>query len=245
VPRPRQTPATEILPTKRQKELRGWIEQAIIADDLRPGDRIDEQEICRRFGVSRTPVREALLQLEALDLIEFRPRHGAVVKLLTIKQIAAIWEVRIVVEGLAAELATRRMNTAERMQLVAIHEASTAFVEAGQVRDYDIANQRFHEAIHSGCRNDYLAREAQAIQQRLRPYRRDALDRAGELRRSYEGHRAIIAAITVGDEKAAGAAMRQHVSSGLQFIDLVAELPEGRHIGPPADMEQAGANDAA
>lgn len=227
------------LPTKRQRELRGWIEEAMVTDDLRPGDRIDEQEVCRRFGVSRTPVREALLQLEALDLIEFRPRHGAVVKVLSIKQIAAIWEVRIEIEGLAAELATRRMNTTERAQLVAIHDASTAFVEAGQVRDYDVANQRFHEAIHIGCRNDYLAKEATAIQQRLRPYRRDALERAGELRRSYDGHSNILAAITVGDEKAAGAAMRTHVSSGLQFIDLVAELPEGRRLNMPVDVEQA------
>jgi DNA-binding GntR family transcriptional regulator len=107
------------------------------------------------------------------------------------------------------------------------------------VRDYDVANQRFHEAIHYGCRNDYLAKEAQAIQQRLRPYRRDALDRAGELRRSYEGHRNILAAITIGDEKAAGVAMRQHVSSGLQFIDLVAELPDIRPGTQAADLEQA------
>jgi DNA-binding GntR family transcriptional regulator len=227
----------DALPTKRQKDLRSWIEDSMASGELRPGDRIDEPEICKRFGVSRTPVREALLQLEALDLIEFRPRHGAVVKLLTIKEIAAIWEVRIVVEGLAAELATRRMNAAERAQITAIHEGSRPFVESGQISGYDIANARFHEALRAGCRNDYLSKEALAIQRRLFPYRRYALDRAGELKRSFDGHQNILDAVRIGDEKAAGAAMRAHVSGGLPFIELVAELPEQRPAAQPTDTE--------
>lgn len=218
----------DTLPTKRQREMRVWIEDAIASDELRPGDRIDEQDICRRFGVSRTPVREALLQLQALDLVEFRPRHGAIVKTLSIKEIAAIWEVRSVIEGLAAELATRRMSAAEREKLAAIHGESRAPMTRGLVREYDVLNQRFHEIIHAGCRNDYLAKEALTIQRRLAPYRRYALDRAGELRRSFDDHENILAAINAGDERAAGLAMREHISSGLPIIELVAEFPEGR-----------------
>ena len=228
----------DAISTKRQRSLRSWLEDALFTGDLQPGDRLDEQEICRRFGVSRTPVREAMLQLEALDLIEFRPRHGAVVKALTIKEIGAIWEVRIVVEGLAAELATRRMKPQERAELNAVHEESRELIDGRQVGAYDLANQRFHRIIHNGCRNDYLAREAISIERRLRPYRRYTLDKAGEPRRSFEGHQRIVDAINVGDEQAAGTAMRDHVSSGLPFIDLVAELPEVRPMratGPSAN----------
>lgn len=208
-----------------QKRLRAWLENQILDGHLAPGDRIDEQEVCARFGVSRTPVREALMQLSSLDLIEFRPRFGAVVRQMSVKEIAAIWEVLTSLEGLAAALAARRMTGEDLARLQALHGDSRRAMEACDVAGYDDCNNRFHEAIYQGGRNDYLAGQAMTIRRRLQSYRRYPFRRAGGLQRSFTGHQLVVDAILAGDDEAAAAAMRDHVTGGLTFLDLVAELP--------------------
>lgn len=209
----------------RQNEIRAWLESEILEGRLRPGDRIGEQEICRTFAVSRTPVREALLQLASVDLVEFRPRQGALVLRISVRQIAAMWEVMTSLEGLCAELAARRMDGAERDALQAIHDSSRLCVSTDDVVGYDRCNREFHELIYAGCRNDYLAEHVRDIRRRLRIYRRYPFQRAGGIERSVHGHEAVLRALGAGNDAAAGAAMREHVAGGLSFLDLVAELP--------------------
>jgi DNA-binding GntR family transcriptional regulator len=211
----------------RQNEIRAWLENEILEGHLRPGDRISEQEICEKFAVSRTPVREALLQLASVELIEFRPRHGAVVLRISVRQIAAMWEVMTSLEGLCAELAARRMNHEEREALQVVHDRSRQLVAEDDIAGYDNCNREFHEIIYAGCRNDYLATHVRDIRRRLRIYRRYPFQRAGGMERSLAGHEAVLGALIVGDDTAAGSAMREHVAGGLSFLDLVAELPAG------------------
>jgi DNA-binding GntR family transcriptional regulator len=211
----------------RQNEIRAWLENEILEGHLRPGDRIGEQEICQKFAVSRTPVREALLQLASVELIEFRPRHGAVVLRISVRQIAAMWEVMTSLEGLCAELAARRMNHEEREALQVVHDRSRQLVVEDDIAGYDNCNREFHEIIYAGCRNDYLATHVRDIRRRLRIYRRYPFQRAGGMERSLTGHQAVLRALTAGDDAAAGSAMREHVAGGLSFLDLVAELPAG------------------
>src|SRR4051812_29398608 len=104
------TQSIKKIPIRRQGELRVCLENEILEGKIAPGTFLRENEICRRFKVSRTPVREALLQLASLDLIEFRPRRGAIVRQMSVKQIAAMWEVLTSLEALAAGLAARRMT---------------------------------------------------------------------------------------------------------------------------------------
>jgi DNA-binding GntR family transcriptional regulator len=212
-----------------QKGLRAWLEGEILDGRLAPGERVDEQQVCARFGVSRTPVREALLQLASLDLIEFRPRYGAIIRQMSVKEIAAIWEVLTCLEGLAAGLAARRMTMEDRAALERIHADARGFMEAGEVAGYDDRNKLFHEAIYRGCRNDYLANQAMTIRRRLQSYRRYPFHRAGGLQRSFAGHQQVLDAIIAGDDEKAAAAMRDHVAGGLSFLDLVAELPAHRN----------------
>lgn len=212
-------------PLNRQKKLRAWLEEEILEGRLRPGDHIDEQDLARRFGVSRTPVRETLLQLASLDLVEMRPRMGAIVRQISVQEIAAMWEVLVDLESLAAGLAARRMEADGRKALAAIHEASLPLVGRNDIAGYDASNRRFHEAIYSGCRNGYLGGLARTIRRRLEPYRRYPFQRAGGLQRSLDGHAAVLDAITRGDDEAATRAMKQHVAGGLTFLDIVAEMP--------------------
>lgn len=218
-------------PLSQQKKLRSWLEEEILEGRLRPGDPIDEQDIGRRFGVSRTPVRETLLQLASLDLIEMRPRHGAVVRQISVPEIAAMWEVLVELESLAAGLAARRMGADHRKQLAAIHEEARPLVEHNNVALYDEANRRFHEAIYDGCCNSYLTGLTLTIRRRLKPYRRYPFQRAGGLQRSFEGHTQVIDAIMSGNDEAAARAMREHVAGGLTFLDLVAEMPQHAPTG--------------
>ena len=210
----------------RQKELRNWIENEIVEGRFAPGDKLDEQEICKRFGVSRTPIREALLQLASIGLVVFRRRHGTIVARMTMKQVVSMWEVLTNLEGLCAALAARRMTLPERAELRSICEASEPHVTAGDVSAYDEASTAFHSLIYAGCRNEYLATEVKEIRSRTRAYRRSSFHRSGRLAHSFAGHQGIMEAIFKGDDAAADQLMRDHIMSSLSVLDMVAEIPE-------------------
>jgi len=205
-------------------QLRAWLEAQIVDGHLRPGDRIAETDLCKKFNVSRTPVREAFLQLASVGLITFRPRQGAVVAKLSVKELVAMWEVLTGLEGLCAELAARRMTPDLRARLAAVHEASRASLAANDVAGYDEANRRLHAMIYRGTQNDYLAKHVEDIRRRLGVYRRLPFERPGGIERSFQGHDNVVKAILAGDYRAAYSAMREHVSGGLTFLDFIAEI---------------------
>lgn len=210
--------------TNGQGQLRAWLEEQIANGHFRPGDRIDEKQLCQRFNVSRTPVREALLQMASIGLVTFRPRQGAVVARMSVKEIIAMWEVLTGLEGLSAELAARRMSPEGRAKLAAVHEASRASLASNDVASYDEANHQLHELIYSGAQNDYLGQHVKDIRCRLQVYRRLPFERPGGIERSFQGHEKVVQAILTGDDRMAHAAMKEHVSGGLTFLDFVAQI---------------------
>ncbi|SMH39237.1 transcriptional regulator, GntR family [Azospirillum lipoferum] len=210
----------------RPSQLRAWLENEISEGHFRPGDRLDEQELCKRFGVSRTPVREALLQLASLGLVIFRPRQGAEITRLSVKQIAAMLEVLAKLEGYCAQLAARRMTRDEQDRLRSILLSFLPMVEAKDVAGYDEANHEFHEAIYAGARNEFLASQVRDIRRRLRMYRRNPFQRPGGMERSYAGHHRVAEAIVAGDDAGAEAAMHEHVIGAVGLMDFLAELPD-------------------
>jgi DNA-binding GntR family transcriptional regulator len=210
----------------RQNELRSWLEQQIAEGEIQPGESIDEEFLRKRFGVSRTPVREALLQLESMGLVEFRSRQGAVVAQMSVRQIAAMWEVLANLEGLCAALSARRMTPEDIDHLRAIHERSEQFVESRDARAYAVANTAFHEALYAGCRNDYLSDQVKNIRNRMNAYRRFPFEKAGGIERSFLGHQSVLEAVAAGRSDEADIAMRAHVTSATSFLDVIAELPE-------------------
>ena len=102
---------------RRAEGVRCRLETEIFSGALTPGERLDEMGLARRFGVSRTPVREALLQLSSAGLIEMRPRQGAVVAAITVQQLLQMFEVMAEMEALCARYAARRMGPDERQAL--------------------------------------------------------------------------------------------------------------------------------
>ncbi|KPF71042.1 GntR family transcriptional regulator [Bosea sp. AAP35] len=206
---PKPRPATA--PLTRSESLRLQIADEIVSGALEPGTPLDEQELAARFGVSRTPVREAIRQLSASGLVSVRPHRGAVVALPTPSQLNNMFEAMGELEGLCAGLAARNMTVPERRGLEALHEDLRLLVHQGDPTSYHEKNEAFHAAIYAGSHNGYLAELTLMTRARVAPFRRAQFRATGRLGGSYQEHDLIVQAILRGDQTGAVEAMRAHI----------------------------------
>ncbi|MFC3694107.1 GntR family transcriptional regulator [Chenggangzhangella methanolivorans] len=188
------------------------LSDAIMSGEFEPGDRLDEHSLADRFGVSRTPVREALRQLATSGLVEVRPRRGAVVASLTADRLAELFGAMAELEATCSRLSAIGMSPVERRRLEAHHESMSAFVTENDPEGFAAANLTFHTMIYAGAHNGPLAEMAAGLRQRLLPYRRAQFHTPGRLPRSHAEHGAVVEAIVAADAAAAHAAMLRHVS---------------------------------
>ena len=192
-------------------EIRSFIMGEIVSGALRPGDLLDEAGLSRRFRVSKTPVREAILQLEAAGIVEKRPRAGAFIAALGPDQLIELIELHSELEGAAAYHAARRATPA---QLAALRQAAAAYAEAAggdATGDATYArNLAFHLAVFAGANNQALARALDMTGARLIAYFRaqEGLRRGDG--RAVAEHAEIVDAIAAGRADDARAAMRRH-----------------------------------
>ncbi len=183
----------------------------IVEGALAPGVRLDEQSLAEAFGVSRTPVREALAQLAAMGLVERRPHRGVVVAGLSVERLLHLFELMTELEGVCARLAAMRMTNAERARLLSDHEAARRLAEAEDVEGYADANRLFHLAIYDGAHNPALVETTRDVRNRVAPFRRAQFRVDGRPSASWVEHDAVVAAILAQDAEAACAAMRDHI----------------------------------
>jgi DNA-binding GntR family transcriptional regulator len=209
----------------RTQALREAIEDRIATGAFPPGMRLDESELAQQFGVSRTPLREALIQLGSMGLVSMRPRRGAVVADVTPQRLLEMFEVMAELEAMCARLAARRMSKPDEEELLAAHRACEAAVLAADPDDYYHKNERFHHAIYRASHSGFLAEQATALQRRLRPYRRLQLRVRNRMSASFAEHVQIVDALSLGDPEAAADHLRQHILvQGTRFADLLASL---------------------
>ena len=207
------------------ERLRESIEEEIATGKLLPGTRLDEVDLATRFGVSRTPIREALRLLLGEGLVETRPQRGMVVAQVTPQRLIEMFEVMAELEAMCARLAARRMSDAELAEIEAAHEACRGSAAARDADAYFYANERFHYAIYAAAHNSFLFEQAAALQRKLRPYRRLQLRVRNRPQRSFEEHQAILDALRESDADKAQQAIRSHVVvQGERFADLIASL---------------------
>jgi len=195
----------------RAEELRAQLADDIVRGALAPGRTLDEMELARRFGVSRTPVREAIRQLAASGLVETRPHRGAVVARPSHEHILGMFEAMAELEALCAGLAAERMNPTERRALEAVHEELRVLIQGGDPQRYHEANEQFHATIYAGAHNAYLAEMTLATRGRVQPFRRAQFRLLGRLAKSHVEHDRIVLAIVRGDRVGAASAMRAHI----------------------------------
>ncbi len=188
------------------------IADGILSGAFAPGARLDEHSLAQQYGVSRTPVREALRQLATTGLIEMRPRKGAIVTQITAPQLEALFGAMAEMEATCARLATMSMTPLERRRLQSQHDSMAELVTRGDPEVFAEANHAFHTAIYAGAHNPVLADFTTALRRRLAPFRRAQFRAPGRLPRSHAEHDAVVKAILSGDAAAAHAAMLHHVS---------------------------------
>jgi DNA-binding GntR family transcriptional regulator len=211
--------------TRRPGQLCEEIEERIVTGVYPPGTRLDEQELANSFGVSRTPVREALIQLASIGLIEIKPRRGASVPEIGADRVCEMFEVMAELEGMCGRLAARRITTGEQYALQEAHQACEAARDANTPDVYYELNEVFHQRIYEASHNTFLAEQATALHRRLRPYRRLQLRVRNRMASSFNEHQAILDAIVKGDSDLAESQLRSHVTvQGERFADLVSTL---------------------
>jgi len=214
--------------------VRDAIEQDIVTGFYSPGDRLDEAGLAARHQVSRTPVREALIQLSTMGLVKMVPNRGAFVTQLTITELVEMFEVMGELEAMCARLAARRIRPEQLKRLEEAQAACATAQQAGNSDDYYYANAEFHRLIYEASGNGFLAENAHALQRRLKPYRRLQLRVPGRVNSSLSEHEEVLAAIRARDDVRARDAMRNHVViQGEYFSDFLALMrPVERQLIP-------------
>ncbi|MDK9713720.1 GntR family transcriptional regulator [Sulfuritalea hydrogenivorans] len=186
----------------------------IFAHELPPGGWIDEQALASEYGISRTPLREALKVLAAEGLVVLKPRRGCYVTELSEQDIDEVFPVMALLEGRVAEEAARRATSADFAHLAAIHEELERHAAANDADRFFEANQRFHAALQTIAGNRYLAQLIDDARKVIKLTRRDSLRLEGRLKQSLAEHRAILEALRLKDADLAGQRMRDHLLSG-------------------------------
>jgi DNA-binding GntR family transcriptional regulator len=194
---------------------------------LRPGQPIDERALAEQFEVSRTPIREAILQLAAQGFIVVGPRSGASVPKLSIHLLRELLELLGEMEATAAKFAARRIRLAEKQELEQILADCVDAAKANDPIAYDAANTRFHDLVYQAARNNSLVDQIHRLRTRSAGYTADRFEAPGRMARSLQDHAAIAAALLRGDPEQAHAAMLEHISiGGRDFAEFVSGLPE-------------------
>jgi DNA-binding GntR family transcriptional regulator len=212
--------------SRRSEQMGDQIEERIVTGIYPPGMRLDETELASSFGVSRTPIREALIQLSSEGLVEIRPRRGAIVAEIGQQRLYEMFEVMAELEAMCGRLAARRITEAEQSAFVAAHQACETARNANDPDSYYQLNEQFHRLLYAASHNVFLEEQAVALSKRLRPYRRLQLRVRDRMSTSFSEHASVVEAILAQDGELAAKRIREHVVvQGQRFADLVATLP--------------------
>ncbi|MEZ5750771.1 MAG: GntR family transcriptional regulator [Paracoccaceae bacterium] len=179
----------------------------------RPGDRLVESELAERFGVSRTPIREALQRLETQSLLS-RDGRSLIVASLDHNQLAELYVVRAELEGLAARLAAKHATVEEVRVLRDMVSEDRRLVQ--DPRALSRANKRFHKQIHLASHNRFLIQQLDLVHRSMALLATTSLEAEGRGKAALDEHEAMVDAIARGDGDAADQALRTHISRAFE-----------------------------
>lgn len=217
--------------------------QAVLADDIvhgriPPGEPLDEARLASSFGVSRTPIREAIRQLEAIGLAEARPHRGAVAARISSERLDEMFAVMGDLEALCARRSALFMTPQERRGLEEVHAEGARLTAAGSIADYVDYNILFHDTVYKGAHNGFLAELTASVRQRLAPFRKAQFEGLGRLAKSHQEHDRVVRAILRGDAETAATEMLHHIVVVRDAVDDV--VVDSARRGTPA-MDHASA----
>jgi DNA-binding GntR family transcriptional regulator len=194
------------------------LEERILLGEIAAGARLDEVALARSFGVSRTPIREALQSVVSRGMAVRLPYKGVLVSEISPERIDQLFEAMGEIEALCGRFAAQRMTMEERAALLSRHEDMSRLAASGDAEGYEAANTRFHQLIYTGSHNEDFAEMAEAMRLKLSPFRRSQLADAVRMERSDAEHAQIVEAIVERDSPAAERALRRHLVSAAQTM---------------------------
>ncbi len=183
--------------------------------EISPGARLREEDVGAQLNLSRTPVREALRRLEADGIVEHRARIGAVVRKLSHGEVVELYEMRVVLERTAAEMAAKHGSEAEFDTLADLNTAIGE--ERANPSNAAAINQEFHRGLYLACRNRFLLEAARALNNSLMLLGPTTFTDADRVDTVVGQHTAIIEALRAREPQAAGAAAEAHLQTSLRY----------------------------
>ncbi|MBP0615090.1 GntR family transcriptional regulator [Jiella mangrovi] len=224
--RPVEEPRARAPGSTLSEDLRATLEEMIVAGSLSPGERLDEAELASRFGMSRTPVREAVKSLVAMGLLEMRPRQGVTVATISIPVLLEMFQMMAALEGLCAKLAARRATISERRALREIHSRLIQSLSDGSPERFYTINLEFHELLYDASHAQFIASQTRSLRRRIGAYRRSVTHQPGRMAATIGEHERILDAIERADAEEAFKAALDHVNLlGDDMADFIAGLP--------------------
>jgi DNA-binding GntR family transcriptional regulator len=193
--------------------VRDLLEEAILEGELKPGERLRAEALAQRFGTSRTPIREALLQLEGQGLVEVEPNRGAVVRAFDREDLLDLYNLRALLEPAIAARAATRIDAADIERLAALCD------DDAPVEEQMAANESFHRVIASACGSPRLQVAMRAASGIPRTFRQRFWHSADQRAESLLCHRRIVSAFSNRDGALAEAVMRMHILGAIAFLE--------------------------
>ncbi|BEP27680.1 GntR family transcriptional regulator [Helicovermis profundi] len=202
------------------------IREDILNKKYKLGEKIVEAKLAEELGVSRTPVREALKQLELDGLVENIPNRGVVVKGITTQDIEDIYLIRMEIEGIAAKWCSERMNGEELEQLKEVYELMEFYTFKNDVEKCFELNTKFHEIIYTATKSRYLEHVLRDFQIFMKSTRSESLRSEGRLDTALNEHKLILEAFLERNGDKAVERIKKHIDSSRLNIKKIKSATE-------------------
>jgi DNA-binding GntR family transcriptional regulator len=215
--------------TLREKILE-TIRDAILKGTLSPGEKVAEPELAERFGISRTPIREAFRQLESEGYLTVIPRKGAVVTSLSERDVQEFYSIKSILEGYAAHMAAERLSERDLDRLETINARLAHLAREGDIKTFFRVHNEFHELFIRAAGNEKLLELINQLMMKFNRLRMASLSLPGRMEISVQEHRKIIDAFRERDGAKADNLVRRTAAYGGQVLIQSMTQEEGRRV---------------
>jgi len=207
---------TKLINRPLYEDVAERLREQIFSHELAPGSWLDEQSLAQAFGISRTPMREAIKVLASEGLVTTKMNKGAYVTEVDRRDLEQIFTVLSLLEGQAAKETALKATEAQLTQLDNLHHRLEKAAADRDIEQFFEINVKFHDLIQEIAGNKWMNGVIEDLRKVLKLQRRDSLSRSGRLLSSLIEHREILQAILKRDSIAAELAMRKHLARGLE-----------------------------
>jgi len=190
------------------------IRDSILNGDLKPGEKVAEPELAERFGISRTPIREAFRQLESEGFLSVIPRKGAVVAALSERDVQEFYAIKSTLEGYAAELACTNLTDKEIKKMETINQRLAQLADGSDVKSFYKTHQEFHEIFLKASNNGKLYELINQLGMKFNRLRMASMSVAGRMKISVSEHEKLLTAFRNKDCKTAEALVKKTAAIG-------------------------------